>query len=50
MIDGIPGVGWRLLDILDGGTTLKLGRGSPLPNVSIATTHARVRARVRTAA
>jgi hypothetical protein len=31
MIDGLTGTGWRLEDILDGGQTLKLTRGSPLP-------------------
>jgi Calx-beta domain/RTX calcium-binding nonapeptide repeat (4 copies) len=32
MIDGIQGIGWRLLDISDDGKTLTLGRGSPLPS------------------
>ena len=30
MIDGIAGIGWRLLGITNGGLTLVLGRGSPL--------------------
>ena len=36
MIRGIEGIGWRLLEII-GGQTLKLGRGSPLPNVGTPT-------------
>ena len=37
MIDGIPGIGWRLLDISLDGKTLTLGRGSPLPGATSAT-------------
>jgi len=36
MIDGIAG-GWRLTDIINGGATLKLRRGLPLPSIAVAT-------------